>query len=50
MEKRDGKDRSSTAYGTAHRKAKADVIQMKISEDWMEENSRSAVQHAGKND
>ena len=49
-EKRDQKGRSSTAYETAHMKAKADAKNKKEYEKWMEESSRSAEQHAGKND
>ena len=50
MEKRDQKGRSSTAYETAHKKAKADAKSKKEYEKWMEESSRSEEQHAGKND
>ena len=50
MEKRDQKGRSSTAYETAHMKAKADAKNKKKYEKWLEESSRSAEQHAGKND
>ena len=50
MEKTDQKGRSPAAYETAHMKAKADVKKKKECEKWMEESSRSAEQHAGKND
>ena len=49
-EKRDQKGRSSTAYETAHMKAKPDAKNKKEYEKWMEGSSRSAEQHAGKND
>ena len=49
-EKRDQKGSSSTAYETAHKKAKADAKKKKVYEDWMEESTRSAEQHVGKND
>ena len=49
-EKRDQKGRSSIAYGTAHKKARADAKKKKEYEEWMEESSRSAEQHVGKND
>ena len=50
MEKRDQKGRSSTVYETAHKKARADAKKKKDREESMEESSRSAEQHAGKND
>jgi hypothetical protein len=49
-EKRDQKGKSLTAYETAHKKARADAKKKKEYEKWMEESSRSAEQHAGKND
>ena len=50
MEKRDQKGRSSTVYETVHKKAGADAKKKKECEESMEESSRSAEQHAGKND
>ena len=47
MEKERSKCRSSTAYETAHMKAKADE-KNKEYEKWMEESSRSAEQPARK--
>ena len=49
-EKTDKKGRSSTAYETAHKKARADAKKQKEYEKWMEESFRSAEQHVGKND
>ena len=49
-ERRAQKGRFSTACETAHMKSKADVKNKKEYEKWMEESSRSAEQHAGKND
>ena len=49
-EKRDQKGRSSTAYETAHKKARADEKKKKEYEKWMEESSRSVEQHGRKND
>ena len=49
MEKRDQKGRSSTAYEIS-KKARADAKKKKAYEKWMEESSRSAEEHVGKND
>ena len=50
LEKSNKKGRSSTAYETVHMKANADAKNKEEYEKWMEESSRSAEQHAGKND
>ena len=50
MEKRDKKGRSSTAWETAYMTVMADAKNKKEYEKWIEESSRSAEQHAGKND
>ena len=49
MDKRYQRDKSSTACETDHMKEKADVQNTTEHGKWMEENSRSAVQHAGRN-